>query len=151
MTAFERKLESLLEQPVKELGYELYDVMYVKEAKDYYLKVFIDKEEGISLDDCEKVSNGISDLLDEANYIKEQYFLEVSSAGLERVLRKDKHFEDNIGNDVEIKLFKPIEKQKIIIGRLKNFNEEIITIEQEEKIIEIERKNIAIIKTLYKW
>lgn len=151
MASIEEKVESLLETTINNLGYELYDVEYAKEGKDYFLRIFIDKPEGIDLNDCEKVNNSINDLLDEADYIKEQYFLEVSSSGIERILKKDKHLQANIGNLVEVKLFKPIEKQKVIQGILKNFNKETLTIEANEKNIEIERKNISVIKTVYDW
>lgn len=86
-----------------------------KNGKDYFLRIYIDKESGIDLNDCEKVSNEINEILDEANYIDKQYFLEVSSPGVERILRKDEHLEQNISKEVEIKLFRPIEKQKQFI------------------------------------
>lgn len=114
MANIEQKVQEVIEGKINDLGYELYDVEYVKEGKDYYLRVYIDNDIGISLDDCEKVSNGITDILDENDCVKEQYFLEVSSCGLERNLRQDKHFEQNIGNKVEIKLFKPQERKKTI-------------------------------------
>lgn len=79
MTNIESKVEELIIKPIEKLGYELYDVEYVKEGKDYFLRIYIDNNKGISLDDCEKVNNEITDLLDSADYIKEQYFLEVSS------------------------------------------------------------------------
>ena len=79
MAKIEEKIESLVEKPIQNLGYKLYDVEYAKEGKDYYLRIFIDSEKGIDLDACEKVNDAISDLLDKADYIKEQYFLEVSS------------------------------------------------------------------------
>lgn len=79
MTNIESKVEKLITKPIEKLGYELYDVEYVKEGKDYFLRIYIDSNNGISLDDCEKVNNEITDLLDTADYIKEQYFLEVSS------------------------------------------------------------------------
>lgn len=151
MTNLEKKLQSLLEPVIINLGYELYDVLYVKEGKDFYLRVFIDNNKGINLEDCEKVSNGISDLLDEADYIKDQYFLEVSSPGLEKVLRKDEHLKNNIGNNIEIKLFKPIEKNKILNGKLLNFDDNHIEIEYENNTISIDRNNIALIKTVYEW
>ena len=151
MANIEENVESLLTTTINNLGYELYDVEYAKEGKDHFLRIFIDKSEGIDLNDCEKVSNSINDLLDEADYIKEQYFLEVSSPGIERIIRKDKHLEVNIGNLVEVKLFKPIEKQKVIQGILKDFNKETLIIESNDKNIEIERKNISIIKTVYNW
>ena len=108
----EEKVESLLKPIIENLGYELYDVIYEKEAKDYYLRIFIDKPEGISLEDCETVNNAISDILDEANYIKEQYFLEVSSPGVERLLRKEKHLKQSIGKEITVNLFKPINLEK---------------------------------------
>ena len=119
-----------------------------KSGKNYFLRIYIDKEDGIDLNDCEKVNNEITDILDEANYIKEQYFLEVSSPGIERVLRKDKHLKQNIGKKVEISLFKKDEnKNKNYIGILKGYDEEKIILEDKE----IERKNIAQIKTVYEW
>ena len=151
MASIEERVESLVEKKVNDLGYELYDVEYAKEGKDYYLRIFIDKPEGIDLNDCEKVNDGINDILDQADYIKEQYFLEVSSPGIERVLRKDKHLDVNIDSLVEVKLFKPIEKQKVIQGILKEFNKEMLILETNDENIEIERKNIAVIKTVYEW
>ena len=152
MASIEERVESLLESTINNLGFELYDVEYAKEGKDYFLRIFIDKESGIDLYDCEKVNNAINGLLDEADYIKEQYFLEVSSPGIERILRKDKHLEANIGNLVEVKLFKPIKKKKIIQGILKGFTKESIIIEaEEEENLEISRKDISVIKTIYNW
>jgi len=151
LASIEERVESLVEKKIHDLGYELYDVEYAKEGKDYYLRIFIDKPEGIDLNDCEKVNDGINELLDQADYIKEQYFLEVSSPGIERTLRKDKHLEANIDSLVEIKLFKPIEKQKVLQGILKEFSNETLTIETEEKNIEISRKDISVIKTVYEW
>ena len=86
MSSIEGKIEKLVETKITNLGYELYDVQYVKEGKDYFLRIFIDKPKGISLEDCEKVNNEITDLLDTADYIKQQYFLEVSSPGIESCL-----------------------------------------------------------------
>ena len=163
----EEKIEALIGKTVEELGYELYDVIYEKEAQDYYLRIFIDTSKGISLDDCEKVNDAINPILDEANYIKDQYFLEVSSPGVERRLRKDKHFEASIGQEVEVSLYSPIslkpeettEKKKKgnknttknISGILKSFNKENITLEIEQEEITIERKNISNIKIKFNW
>lgn len=151
MTKLEEKIENLLKPIIENLGYNLFDVVYVKEAKDYYLRIFIDNEKGISIDDCEIVSNAINDILDEKDYIKEQYFLEVSSAGLERVLRRDEHLKANIGKEVEIKLFKNFENSKVFQGVLESFDNNTIVIKTAEKELNLERKNIAIIKTIYKW
>ena len=150
LASIEERVEELVKKPIQDLGYILYDVQYSKEGKDYFLRIFIDSENGIDLNDCEKVNNEINDLLDSADYIKEQYFLEVSSPGVERILRKDKHLEENLGNEVEVKLFKPQGGKKEFIGILKNFNETNIEIEDENNI-SIERKNISLIKLHYNW
>ena len=152
MSKIEEKVEQLVTKPINNLGYRVYDVMYVKEGRDNYLTIFIDNDAGISLDDCEKVNNEITDMLDEANYIKDQYFLEISSPGLERHIRKDKQLEENIGQEINIKLFKQINKQKELTGILNAFNKETITITTEKgQNITIERKNISSIKRAFKW
>ena len=151
MSKIEERVESLIKEKIESLGYYLYDVEYVKEGAEYYLRIYIDKETGIDLNDCEKVRNEINDLLDKADYIKEQYYLEVSSPGIERILKKDKHLEQNIGKKVDVKLFKKDEKgKKEYKGILKKFNQEEIIIEAEETT-QIERKDISQIKTIYDW
>ena len=151
MANIESKVENSIKSKIEILGYELYDVEYVKEGKNYFLRVYIDSKKGISLEDCEKVSNEINSLLDEANIISEQYFLEVSSPGIERNLRKEKHLQDNIGKEIEIKLFKKDENgNKSYRGILKSFNDNKITIDVTKEIA-IERKHIAQIKTVYNW
>lgn len=148
MANIEKRVENEIKGRIEAIGYELYDIEYVKEGKDYFLRIYIDSSKGISLEDCEKVSNEINEPLDRANIISDQYFLEVSSPGVERVLRKDKHLQDNIGKEVEVKLFKKDERgNKIYTGQLKGFNEEKIDVEE----IEIPRKDIAQIKTIYNW
>ena len=149
MSKIEEQVEKLVKDKIENLGYDLYDVEYVKEGPNYYLRIYIDNKKGIDLNDCEKVSNEINDLLDTLDCIKEQYFLEVSSPGIERILRKDKHLKQNIGKQVEIKLFKKDEKgNKNYIGKLTDFDSEKITIDSNN---EIERKNISQIKTIYEW
>ena len=97
MINIESKVQELLNDIISNLGYDLYDVIYAKEGKDFYLRIIIDKQDGsIGIEDCEKVNNAINDILDEKDLIKEQYFLEVSSPGLERILRKEKHFLSNL-------------------------------------------------------
>ena len=152
MASIEEKVTNLVEPIIERIGYELYDVEYAKEGKNYFLRIFIDNEKGIDLNDCEKVNDAITDILDTENYIKDQYFLEISSPGIERVLRKDKHLEKNIGTDINVKLFKKDENgKKEYLGKLKEYNQNEIFIEQEEKEIKIERKNISQIKTVYNW
>lgn len=148
MAKIEEKVENLIKDKIENIGYSLYDVEYAKEGPDYYLRIFIDSEKGIDLNDCEKVSNEINEELDKVDYIKEQYYLEVSSPGIERILRKDKHLEQNIGQQVDVKLFKKDEQgNKNYVGELKAFDEETITVDENK----IERKNIAQIKTVYQW
>ena len=152
MASIEEKVAKLVEPIIEKIGYELYDVEYAKEGKNYFLRIFIDNEKGIDLNDCEKVNDAITDILDEENYIKDQYFLEVSSPGIERVLRKDKHLEQNIGEQINVKLFKKDENgQKEYFGQLKEFDDFKIVIVQDENEIQIERKNISQIKTVYNW
>lgn len=153
MANIEEKIENSISKIIEDLGYKLYDVQYAKEGKDYFLRIFIEKENGeITLDDCENVNNAITDILDEKDYIKEQYFLEVSSTGVEKVIRKDKHLKENINEIITIKLFKPVEGTKEFIGKLKNFDEENLEIElDDESIIQLERKNISLIKKYFDW
>lgn len=153
MASIEERVEKLILPKVEELGYNLYDVQYAKEGKDYFLRIFIDKEEGIDLNDCEKVNDGINELLDEADYIKEQYFLEVSSPGIERILRKDIHLKDSIGKEIEIKLFKQLDGKKEYIGILEEFDNEKITIKniENDNKKEIDRKNISLMKQKFNW
>ena len=139
MAKIEEREEELIKDKIENIGYDLYDVEYAKEGPNYYLRIFIDSENGIDLNDCEKVSNEINEKLDEADYIKEQYYLEVSSPGIERILRKDRHLEQNIGKQVEAKLFKKDENgSKNYIGELKKFDEETVTIDE----VKIERKDV---------
>ena len=150
MANIEEKVESLIKKRVEDIGYELYDVIYLKEGKNYILRIVIDKPEGITLEDCEKVNNEITDMIDEANYIKEQYFFEVSSPALERVLSKEWQLKKYIGEEVEIRLFKKDENNfKQYEGILKSVENEYLEIEQEEKIYKIDRKNISQVKTIY--
>ena len=153
MASIEERVESLIKEKIEKIGYELYDVEYSKEGKNYFLRIFIDSKNGIDLDDCEKVNNEIMEDLDNANYIKEQYFLEVSSPGIERILRKEKHLEQNRGNEIAIKLFKKDEEgKKEYQGILKKYTEQDIIIEDNEnKQKQINRKNISQIKTVYNW
>lgn len=151
LSNIEQKTELLVEEPIRKLGYELYDVEYIKEGKDYFLRIYIDSENGINLEDCEKVSNVVTELLDKDDYIVEQYFLEISSPGIERILKKDKHLNDNIGANIQVKLFKPLNGQKQFIGTLDKFDENEITIGSNNTQLNIDRKNIAQIKTIYNW
>ena len=144
---YELKTEQLLMPIMEEYNFELVDVEYVKEVGNWYLRAYIDKEGGISVDDCEIVSRRMSDLLDEHDYIPDAYIFEVSSPGLGRQLKKEKDFTRSLGEEVEIKLYKAINKQKEFAGFLKDFNKDILVIELDNgETMEIERANIAIVK-----
>ncbi len=152
MASIEERVETLVRKPIEDLGYQLYDVQYAKEGKDYFLRIFIDNPNGtISLEDCEKVNNEIEEKLDTADYIKEQYFLEVSSTGVEKIIRKEKHLQENIDEYIDVKLFKAVNNSKEFVGVLKKFDDETIFIEVNGDIIELERKNISLIKKYYDW
>lgn len=124
-----------LSQPVAdELNYELYHIEYVKENGDYFLRIYIDKPGGIHINDCEALSRRVSDLLDAEDFIKDSYYLEVSSPGLNRGLFKDEHFKRFVGNEVLIKLSKAIDNKKSIKGILKEVNEDSIVVESDETV-----------------
>lgn len=128
---YEEKTEKLLESIASANGVNIYDVEYVKEGSDYYLRAFIDKEGGVTIEDCEAVSRALSDELDKEDFIKDPYILEVSSPGLGRVLKKDRHLEYSIGEEVEIKLFEAIDGVKEFSGILKSFDKQSIVVETE--------------------
>ena len=148
---YEQKTESLLLPIMERTGFELVDVEYVKEGSNYYLRAYIDKEGGITIDDCELVSRELSDLLDVEDFIPEAYFLEVSSPGLGRPFRKDKDFERNIGEEVEFRLFRPVDHKKDFVGLLEAFDKDSITVRFEDGNTQnFERSNLAIIRqTVY--
>ena len=144
---YEARTEELLLPIAEENHVEIYDVEYVKEGSDWYLRCYIDKEEGVSINDCEAVSRALSDRLDEADFVEEAYILEVSSPGLGRALKKDKHLSRSIGEEVEIKTYRPIGKQKEFSGVLKAFDEESVTIETEEAVsMKFARSDVALIR-----
>lgn len=120
------KIESLITEKIENYNYELVDVEFIKEGKEWFLRIYIDKPEGITLDDCEFMSKELEKLLDEKDIIKTSYILEVSSPGIERPLKKEKDFMRYIGSKVYIKTFVPVEGQKEFRGKLKDFKDGII-------------------------
>ena len=143
---YEQQTEELLEPIVTGHGFELVDVEYVKEGSDWYLRAYIDKPEGVSIIDCENVSRAFSDKLDEEDFISDAYILEVSSPGLGRALKKDRHLEKSLGEEVEVRTYKPIDKQKEFTGILKSYDKDTITIQTEEKDLVFAKSDIAIIR-----
>ncbi len=152
---YEQRAEQLLMPVIQENGFELVDVEYVKEAGTRYLRAYIDKEGGITIDDCELVSRAFGQLLDAEDFIEESYILEVSSPGLGRPLKKEKDFVRSIGKDVEVKLFKPLskeKKEKDFLGTLKSYDGAFVTIVQESgEELTLERSAIALIRLAFVW
>lgn len=144
---YEAKAEELVLPLVEANHFELVDVEYVKEAGTWYLRIYIDKEGGININDCELVSRAFSDLLDKEDYIEDAYILEVSSPGLGRPLKKDKDFQRNLGEEVEVRTYKPINKQKEFVGLLDAWDKESVTLQLESgDMLTIARADIALIR-----
>lgn len=144
---YEKETEVLLLPILEENQFELVDVEYVKEGENWFLRAYIDKPGGITINDCELVSRKLSDKLDEKDFIPDSYILEVSSPGLGRQLKKERDFKRSIGEAVEIKLYKAINKRKEFDGILKDFNETTLYLEQEDhSVLEFLRSNIAIVR-----
>ena len=145
----ETRTEEVLAPIAEANGVEIYDVEYVKEGSDWYLWAYIDKPEGVNILDCENVSRALSDKLDEEDFIDDAYILEVSSPGLGRTLKKDKHLEKSLGEEVELRLYKPKDKQKEFAGILKAFDENSVTIETQEEEKVFARSEIALIRLAF--
>ena len=143
------RVERFLEPIMQENQFELVDVEWVKEAGTWYLRAYVDKEGGISVDDCEVVSRRLSDWLDKEDFISESYILEVSSPGLGRPLKKDKDFARSIGKDVDVKLYRARDKRKDFTGVLKAYDEDTVTIEEEGEELVFERGEIALIRLAF--
>ena len=144
---YENRTEELLEPIIAEHGFELVDVEYVKEAGNWYLRAYIDKPGGITVDDCEIVSRQFSDILDEKDYIDDSYIFEVSSPGLGRPLKKEKDFKRSLGEEVEIRTYRAIDRQKEFIGVLKAYDKDTVTIAYEDDTEQVfERCDIALIR-----
>ncbi|MCI8577552.1 MAG: ribosome maturation factor RimP [Lachnospiraceae bacterium] len=147
---YESRAEKFLLPLLEKHQFELVDVEYVKEAGSWYLRAYIDKEGGITVDDCEMVSRTFSDWLDKEDFISESYIMEVSSPGLGRPLKKDKDFERSLGDEVEIRLYKPREKQKEFAGVLKAYDKQTVTIELEDGMdMVFDRTEIALIRLAF--
>ena len=149
MAKIEEKVETLVKEKIEKIGYELYDVLFVKEGPNKILRIVIDSPKGISLEDCEKVNNEIKETIDEANPIEDQYFLEISSPGIERLLRKDWQLRKFKGEKVNIKLFKKDENgKKEYTGILGDITENTLDIDIGENV-KLDRKVISQVKTVY--
>ena len=147
---YEQKTEELLLPIVEEHGFELVDVEYVKEGGTWYLRAYIDKPGGIAVDDCEVVSRAFSDILDEKDYIEDTYIFEVSSPGLGRPLKKEKDFARSMGEEVEVRTYRAIDRQKEFVGILKEYDKDTVTLEMEDGSERtFERNDIALIRLAF--
>ncbi len=146
-TDYEARTEALIMPILADHDFELVDVEYVKEGGNWYLRAYIDKEGGITVDDCELVSRALEEKLDREDFIRESYILEVSSPGLGRPLKKDKDFKRSQGKDVEIHLYRPFEHEKNWEGRLEDWDLDSVTIVTEEgREIRFQRADLALIR-----
>ena len=146
-STYEAKTEQLILPILERMQFELVDVEYVKEGSTYYLRAYIDKEGGITINDCEAVAREMNELLDREDFIPESYTFEVSSPGLGRPLKKEKDFKRNLGEEVEIRTYRAIDRQKEFVGILKSYDENTVTITYEDETEQtFDRKEIALIR-----
>ena len=143
---YESRTEAFLLPVLAEHNFELWDVEYVKEAGTWYLRAYIDKEGGIAVDDCEVISRILSDWLDQADFIEDSYIMEISSPGLDRPLKKEKDFKRSLGKLVEIRTYRPIEKQKEFCGILNAYDSNSVTIDEDGTERTFDKKDIALIR-----
>ena len=147
--SYEERVERFLQPIMEEHQFELVDVEWVKEAGTWYLRAYVDKEGGFSVDDCETVSRRLSDWLDKEDFIAESYILEVSSPGLGRPLKNEKDFARSIGKDVDVKLYRARDKRKDFTGTLKAYDKDTVTIEEDGTELVFERGEIALIRLAF--
>lgn len=144
---YEQRAERLLLPVVESHGFSLVDLEYIQEAGTWYLRGYIDKEGGITIQDCEMVSRAFSDLLDAEDFIEDSYIMEISSPGLDRPLKKEKDFARSLGKEVEIRTYRPIEKQKEFFGILTAYDNDSVTIAEEKGAARVfQKKEIALIR-----
>ena len=143
---YEHRAEALLQPIVEQFGFELVDVEYVKEGGTWYLRGYVDKPGGITINDCEAVSRQVSDRMDEEDFIPDSYVMEISSPGLDRPLKKPKDFERSIGKEVEIRTYRPVDHCKEFVGTLISYDDDTVTVETEGQNRVFERKDIALVR-----
>ena len=147
---YEKRTEELLQPLMEEYHFELVDVEYVKEGSSWYLRAYIDKDGGITVDDCEIVSRRMSELLDKYDYVEDSYIFEVSSPGLGRPLKKEKDYVRSMGKELEIRTYRAINKEKEFYGILKAYDADTVNIETEEKReLTFAKTDIALIRLAF--
>ncbi|MBR5361047.1 MAG: ribosome maturation factor RimP [Lachnospiraceae bacterium] len=145
----EERTENLLKPIAEACGVSIYDVEYVKEGSDMYLRAYIDKEGGVTIDDCESVSRALNDKLDEEDYIADAYILEVSSPGLGRKLTKPRHFVQSIGQEVELKTYKAVDGDKEFTGILTGYDNGVITVDIDGKEKTFDKDEVSSIRLTF--
>lgn len=146
---YEARTEEILAPIVTDAGVEVYDVEYVKEGADWYLRVYIDKPEGVNINDCEVVNRALSVKMDELDFIDDAYILEVSSPGLGRALKKERHFVKSMGQEVEVKTYKAIGKEKQFVGILKAYEDGAVIIQTDKTEMRFEKADIASVRLTF--
>lgn len=149
MAKIEELIAQIVEPIIEKNGHELVDVEYIKEGQELFLRIFIDKDDGVTLDDCELISKAVEKILDAEDPINQAYHLEISSPGLERPLKKTKDFEKFLKSTIEVKTFSPIDGRKKFKGRLEEVNNDLITIITTNGEIVIPRDKISKAKTTW--
>ena len=151
MTAkeYEKKTEEFLTPILEKKGLKLWDVVFEKEGKEYYLSAYIDKPGGVTVDDCEEVSREMNEILDREDYIKENYTLVVSSPGLDRPLKRERDFINSVGREVEIKTYKAIDGMKEFTGVLEAFDKDTVTVDEGSSQRVFNRKDISMIRLAF--
>ena len=143
MSKLTEKIRALAEPVVLEEGCSLWDVEYVREAGSWYLRLYIDKEGGVGIDDCERISRRLDPILDEADPIPESYVFEVGSAGAERELKRPSDFAQFLGSEVEVKLYQPRDGRKAWVGELAGYDEGAVTLRVGEDTVRFEKAQVA--------
>ncbi len=151
MAKADEALEKLALDVCERHGVYIYNTEYKKEGSEYFLRLYIDKDGGVTIEDCENVSREISPMLDDLTFIKEAYIFEVSSPGIDRALTRDWHFEKVMGEEIEIKLFAPLGGKKEITGVLTGYSDGVITVLENDKEITIEKSKAASIRLAFKF
>ncbi len=146
MSKISEKVSALARPVVEEEGCRLWDVEYVREAGSWYLRVYIDKDGGVGIEDCERISRRLDPMLDEADPIPDSYIFEVGSAGAERELKRPSDFEQFIGSEVEVRLYKPLDGKKSFIGKLSAYNDGSIEITTGDNTMSFSKADTAMVK-----
>ena len=148
--SYEAKTEQLIQPLIDANNFELVDVEFVKEGSDWYLRVYIDKDGGITVDDCELISRAFNEILDREDYISEQYIFEVSSPGLMRPVKEEKDYKRSVGKLIDIKLYKPVDKCKEFTGVLDSYDKDTVTIKMDDDTQKtFDRSNLAMIRLAF--